>query len=235
MKSTQQSWKAKFAVLAALSPLAMAQQAGSPPAAPTTTQEQEPPGGKRVLGVLPNYRTATAADEGKTITAKQKLNIARKDTFDYPLVVLAGALAGIDQLNGDNPSFGQGVKGYAHRLGTWYADEAIGNMFSEGIFPVLFHEDPRYFRRGSGSVMHRTGYAISRVFVTTTDSGKHRFNFSEWSGNAVSVAISQSYYPDNRTAGDATEKLLEQVGTDAISQVLKEFWPDIKKKFVHKK
>jgi len=29
-------------------------------------------------------------------------------------------------------------------------------------------------------------------------------------------------------------KLGQQVGTDALSQVLKEFWPDIKRKFSHK-
>jgi hypothetical protein len=173
--------------------------------------------------------------EGGAITAKQKLTIAAKDSFDYPLVILAGALAGLDQLTDSDPSFGQGLKGYGHRLGAWYLDESIGNMMTEGIFPALLHQDPRYFRKGSGSVKGRIGYALSRVIITDKDGGGKQFAYSEWLGNATGVAISQAYHPDNRTATDATTLLLEQVGTDAISQVLKEFWPDIKRKWFTKK
>ncbi len=173
--------------------------------------------------------------QSSAITAKQKLTIASKDSFDYPLVILAGMFAGLDQLTNSDPSFGQGVKGYAHRLGAWYADESIGNMMTEGIFPSLLHQDPRYFRKGSGSIKSRTGYALSRVVITDKDGGGKQFDYSEWLGNATGVAISQAYHPDNRTAADATELLLEQVGTDALSQVLKEFWPDIKRKLFKKK
>ncbi len=209
-----------------------AQQSGG---AVTQQELENPPGGKRVLGVLPNYRTADAALEGTTLTDKQKLSIALKDSFDYPLVLLAGAFAGLDQLTDSDPSFGQGLKGYAHRLGAWYADESIGNMMTEGFFPVMLHQDPRYFRRGTGSIMGRTWYALSRVIVCHPDgSDRWQFNYSEWLGNATAVAISQTYHPDNRTALDATTFLFEQVGTDAVSQVLKEFWPDIKRKLFHK-
>jgi hypothetical protein len=203
-------------------------------AAPQTPAEETvPPGGNRVFGVLPNYRTADASQEGTVLTARQKLNIARKDSFDYPLVGLAAALAGLGQLSDQDHSFGQGVKGYGHRLVTNYADQALGNIFAEGLFPAMLHEDPRYFRRGEGTKWHRTGYALSRVIITHKDSGGNRFNYSEWLGNASAVAISNAYYPDNRTATDNATKLLTQVATDAVSQVLKEFWPDVKRKLFH--
>lgn len=210
------------------------ESATTPATSATNPLEQEPPGGKRVLGVLPNYRTADASMEGTTLTAKQKMTIAAKDSFDYPLVLLAGAFAGLDQLTNSDKSYGQGVQGYAKRLGAWYGDEAMGNIFTEGLFPVLFHQDPRYFRKGTGSVMSRTGYAVSRVMVSQKDGGGLQFNYSEWVGNAAATAIGNAYHFDNRNALDNTTKLLEQVGTDAVSQVLKEFWPDIKKKFFHK-
>jgi hypothetical protein len=109
-------------------------------------------------------------------------------------------------------------------------------MFTEGVFPSLFHQDPRYFRRGPeyGGVWKRTGYALTRVIVTDSDSGKHQFNYSEWVGNGAATAIGNIYHVDGRDASTNTYRLLEQVGTDAVSQVLKEFWPDIKKKFFHK-
>jgi hypothetical protein len=204
------------------------------PAAAADSQPVERPGANRVFGVLPNYRTAEASQEGTVLTARQKLHIASQDSFDYPTVILAGAFAGLGQWTGEQPSFGQGMKGYGHRLITNYADQSLGNMFTEGFFPVLLHEDPRYFRRGTGTIMSRTGYALSRVLVTHKDSGGKRFNYSEWLGNASTVAISNAYYPDSRTAAENANKLLTMVGTDAVSQVLKEFWPDIKRKFFHK-
>jgi hypothetical protein len=204
------------------------------PAVAANPQPVVPPGGNRVFGVLPNYRTADASQAGTVLTARQKLDIASKDSFDYPLVLLAGAFAGLGQLADQQPSFGQGFKGYAHRLVTNYADQAMGNMFTEGLFPVLLHEDPRYFRRGTGTIKSRVGYALTRVIITHKDSGGTRFNYSEWLGNASVVAISNAYYPDSRTFADNGTKLLMQVGTDAVSQVLKEFWPDIRRKMFHK-
>jgi hypothetical protein len=196
--------------------------------------ELGPPGGNRVFGVLPNYRTADASLEGTVLTARQKLTIASKDSFDYPLVLLGGAFAGLGQLTDQQPSFGQGLKGYGHRLVTNYADQALGNMFTEGVFPVLLHEDPRYFRRGGGPIIKRVGYALTRVMVTHKDSGGVRFNYSEWLGNASAVAISNAYYPGSLTFANDATKLLIEVGTDATSQVLKEFWPDIKRRWFHK-
>jgi hypothetical protein len=107
-------------------------------------------------------------------------------------------------------------------------------MFTEGLFPVLLHEDPRYFRRGSGSTASRAGYALSRALVTHKDSAGTSFNYAEWLGNASAVAISNTYYPNSYTFANDSTKLLMQVGTDAVSQVLKECWPDIKRKMFHK-
>ena len=226
----------RSAFLAFLSAAAALPQAATPPEAATPAQTtQEPPGGKRVLGVLPNYRTANSTDVYTPISVKQKFIIGSKDSFDYPLVLLAGAFAGLGQLTNQNPSFGQGAAGYGRRLGTAYCDQAMGNMMTESIYPSLLHEDPRYFRRGSGGKWQRTWYALTRVMVTRTDSGGMRFNFSEWLGNATGVAISNSYYPDNRNAKDSAGRLVVQVSTDAVSQVLKEFWPDIKQKYFRRK
>jgi hypothetical protein len=217
-------------VTAASSPQPSPETAATPAVAPDLT----PPGGNRVLGVLPNYRTADKSQEDTTISARHKLLIASKDSFDYPLVGIAAFYAAFGQASNQNPSFGQGMKGYGKRLGWGYVDQAMGNMFSEGLFPAMLKEDPRYFRRGEGPAGRRLGYAISRIFITKTDAGTNRFNYSEWMGNASAVAISNTYYPDGRSWTQNTNKLLTQCGTDALSQVLKEFWPDLKKKLTRK-
>ncbi len=205
---------------------------------PATAQPAGEAIDKRIFGVLPNYRTADGTVPFMPITTRRKFYIAAKDSFDYPVYLTAAAFAGLYQLENQNPSFGQGVKGYAKRLATSYGDQAIGNLMTEAIFPSLLHEDPRYFRIGSsgGSTWHRTKYAITRVFVVRTDKGGSTFNFSEWLGNGTAVAVSNLYYPgDTRNVSDNIQKLGIAVGTDAFSQVLKEFWPDIKRKLTKKK
>lgn len=189
---------------------------------------------KRMFGVLPNYRTTELNAPFVPITTKRKFYIAEKDTFDYPIFYLSGAFAGLYQLENQNPSFGQGMKGYAKRYVTSYADQAMGNILTEGAFPSLLHEDTRYFRKATGGTWSRVGYAASRVLVTRTDKGRWDFNYSEWLGNASAVAISNSYYPDTRHPSDNVEKLGIQIATDSFSNILKEFWPDIKRKMFHK-
>ncbi len=186
---------------------------------------------KRILGVLPNYRTAEMSAASIPLTPNQKLRIAVKDSFDYPLIFIAAAYAGLYQAEGNHPEFGQGAKGYFSRLGTSYADQVDGNMLTEGFLPVLFREDPRYFRMNQGSIKRRAWYAASRVFITRTDSGNNSFNFAEVVGNGIAAGIALSYYPDSRSGGDYVENWLTQIGTDAASQMLKEFWPDIKRKW----
>jgi len=206
--------------------------------AENASQPAAPAIDKRIFGVLPNYRTADGSAPFMPITTRHKFYIAAKDSFDYPVYLTAAAFAGFYQLENQNPSFGQGVAGYAKRLASSYGDQAIGNLMTEAIFPSLLHEDPRYFRIGSsgGSTWHRTRYALTRVFVVRTDKGGWTFNFSEWLGNGTTVALSNLYYPaDTRNVSDNVQKLGIQVGTDAFSQVLKEFWPDIKRKISKKK
>jgi hypothetical protein len=189
---------------------------------------QEAAPDKRILGVIPNYRTADGSLPFHTLTAREKFAIGLKDSFDWPVYLTSGAFACLYQLENQNPSFGQGMKGYANRYVRGFGDQAIGNMMTESVMPSLLREDPRYFRRGEGSVWRRAGRAASAIFVTRLDSGGSRFNFSELLGNASATAISNAYYPEQRTAHDAVSKLGIQLATDSFSNVLKEFWPDIK-------
>jgi hypothetical protein len=157
------------------------------------------------------------------------MRIAFKDSFDYPLMFIAAGYAGLYQMENNHPEFGQGLKGYFHRLGTSYADQVIGNMLTEGIMPIALREDPRYFRMAEGSKKKRTIYALDRIFVTKTDSGGTSFNFAEVIGNGIGAGIGLSYYPDSRNVSSYLENWFTALATDAASQVLKEFWPDVKR------
>src|ERR1017187_5633043 len=147
---------------------------------------------KRAYGVLPNNRTTEASLPFRALTAKQKLTIAAKDSFDGAVYPTAAIFSVVYQAENQNPSFGQGMKGYAQRVGAAFGDQMIGNMMTEGFAPALLHEDPRYFRLGKGSGGRRAWYAVTRIFVTPTDKNHMTFNFAEWGGNAAAVAISNA-------------------------------------------
>lgn len=196
--------------------------------------QQAQPESKRLFGIIPNYRTSPCLQNYKPLTSREKFKIATQDATDRGTVVLALAFAGESQLNNSNRAFGQGAAGYAQYFGGAYGDLVLGDYMTEAIFPVLLHQDPRYFRHGYGSVTSRLGYAIGQSFWTHNDSGKTGFNYSEILGNSAAVAVSMSYYADERDARDAGLNLASQIGVDTASNILKEFWPDILKKFGHK-
>ena len=206
----------------------------TPPSNAAGTAPVQAPEDKRIFGVLPNNRTTENSLPFHAITAKQKMTIAFKDSFDYPVYPTAALFASLYQLEDQNPSFGQGMVGYSKRFATAYGDQMIGNMMTEGILPAVLHDDPRYFRLGAGTKKGRIAYALTRILITRTDSGGQRFNTSEWGGNALTAAISNAYYPDTRNVSDNVTKLLIACGTDAFSNVLKEFWPDVKRHFTRK-
>ena len=110
----------------------------------------------RVLGVLPNYRSGEDSDPFTPLSVRRKFYIGYKDSTDYPIFFVAGALAALGQMTDQHPEFGQGMEGYGKRLGGSIADQLIGNFLTESVMPSLLREDPRYFRRGRGSlVAHR--------------------------------------------------------------------------------
>lgn len=82
--------------------------------------------------------------------------------------------------------------------------------------------------------MKRTGYAVSRVFVTRTDAGNESFNFSEVVGAGAASGISSLYYPSReRSFGNTASEWGVDMGIDCASFMVKEFWPDINRKFFH--
>lgn len=97
----------------------------------------------RVLGVLPNYRSGELSDPFTPLSTRRKFYIVYKDSTDYPIFFVAGALAGLGQMTDQHPQFGQGMEGFGKRLGGSVADNLIGNFLTESVMPTLLREDPR--------------------------------------------------------------------------------------------
>jgi hypothetical protein len=186
---------------------------------------------KRILGIIPNYRAVSANTHLPPPNFKGELWLATQDTFDYSYFILTGALAGIDMAGKSQPAFGQGAEGYGKYYWHVFVDGGIENYMTEAIVPVLTREDPRYYTMGKGGFVKRTGYAVSRLFITRTNSGKSTFNLSEIVGAGAAAGIGNTYYPAESNPWVKTyQRWGTQVGLDGVFNTLKEFWPDINRK-----
>jgi hypothetical protein len=202
----------------------------------------------RLFFALPNFLTVDKNGNIIPLTAGQKFKVVARGAFDPVQIPWYGVLSAIGQAENSEPGYGQGWGSYGKRFATYAADGTIENFFVGAIFPSVLHQDPRFFPKPQGTFISRAGYAVSRIVITRSDSGKREFNFSEVFGSAMASAISTysyhprrafkglnsmgvpQYYESDRTLGNTADVWLSQMGYDAITITLKEFWPDIRRK-----
>ena len=190
----------------------------------------------RLFYALPNFLTLENAGQLPPLTVAEKFKVVFRGSFDFVEYPWYGLLAGISQAENSEAGYGQGGAGYGKRYGTAFADGTIENFMTAAVLPSILRQDPRFFQSSNGTFLHRLGYAVSRIFVTRTDSGGEQFNYSEIFGSAIAAGISTySYHPhDDRTVPNTASVWGSQVGYDTIAIVVKEFWPDIRRKIRHK-
>jgi hypothetical protein len=218
---------------------------------PATSGKDSGTSNDRLFYTLPNFLSLENAGKVPPLTAKQKFAVVARGTFDPVQIPWWGLLSAINQADNAEPAYGQGWAAYGKRYATTAADGIIENFMTAAVFPSLLHQDPRYFQSGKGGFGRRTGYAVSRIFVTRTDSGHSQFNYSEIVGAATAAAISTYSYhprstylstptnphlfiPSDRTLRNTANVWGTQVGLDTATIVIKEFWPDVHRKLSHK-
>jgi len=202
------------------------------PIAPVEPQPglESPAVSKRLFGVIPNYRADQFRADYKPLTTREKFAIAHSDSFDWPNYFLLVGYAVQSQMASGGFSHNGGLTGFAQSYSRSVGDQIIGSYVTEAIMPSLLHEDPRFFRLGTGTVWYRARNAASRVFITRKDDGRNTFNISEVAGNAGVIALTTVYYADSRTASESFERFSMALGNDMVSNLLTEFWPDIKRR-----
>ena len=164
--------------------------------------------------------------------AREKFRLFVDQQIDPINFVGAAWDAAQAQADWDDAPFGQGANGYSKRFAAAVADNATGDFFGVFLYPAIFHQDPRYYRQGQGTVKGRILHALEHRFVAVSDSGHPMFNFSEWFGTVSSKAVGNLYHPGNpRGFGPTASRVGFSVGNDMAWDVLREFWPEIAHKF----
>jgi hypothetical protein len=167
-----------------------------------------------------------------TLKVKDKFILFLQDSVDPITFLSAGFDAGIDQAQNNDHSYGQGAAGYGKRFGANYAGEVSSEFFKVFAYPTIFSEDPRYYRMAHGSAGKRLFHALEHSVVAYNENGGQMFNASEWFGTTSAMVLSNTYHPDNRRGvARAAERVGYSVLSDMGYDVLREFWPEIARKF----
>lgn len=179
---------------------------------------------QRVLGIVPNY-FVTYDKHPVPLDSKQKYSLGFHEVLDPTSFLFAGAAAGIEQAANIFPGYGSGPAAYGKRYGASLAGETTGVMFRDSIFPSLFHQDPRYFYKGTGTKWQRFEYAMATSVICMGDNGRWQANYSGVLGSLTSGALANLYYaPSDRHGASLTfvNAGLNILGT-GFTHVLQEF------------
>ncbi|HZD31524.1 MAG TPA: hypothetical protein VE779_07665 [Candidatus Angelobacter sp.] len=224
----------------AATPSPAAATSASLPDAPSQTVEQsgvdpkkaQP---KRILGIMPNFRAVSPGATPPPPSFKQSLKIATLNSIDYSSFIFVGVTSAIAFGTNAHPALGSDPSSYWAYYWRGYVDKTDGNYWVICLLPTAFHQDQRYYAMGEGGFKKRTVYSATRIFVARKYNGKNTFNISEVLGRAIAQAISISYYPSSSTSGEKlAEKYAYALGRDALTNVFREFWPDIATHVLHR-
>lgn len=189
---------------------------------------------QRILGILPEFNTSNISN-AVPLTARQKFALAFKSATDPATFGITAFTAGLNQAEDSYREYGQGVEGFAKYWGASYADTFDGTILGNALFPALLHEDPRYFRKGTGSFGSRLLYSVLTTVRSRSDKGNWVPNFGNVFGNLAAGGISNLYYPaSDRGVGLTFQRAFVVTAEGALGALLFEFWPDVSHK-VHKK
>lgn len=198
----------------------------------TPVSKQQP---KRILGIMPNYRAVSAGAIPPPPTPKQALKIATQNSFDYSSFVFVGITSLLAEASDAHKQLGEGITGYGRYYWRGLLDKTDGNYLVIAALPTIFHQDERYYAKGEGKILNRAIYAASRILITPDYHGHNSFNASEVLGRAMAQGISTAYYPSSdRTVGALAVKFGYAMGRDALTNVFREFWPDIATHVLHR-
>jgi hypothetical protein len=202
---------------------------------------------QRIGVVVPNFN-AVLDGNNLPLTPGQKMRASFRSAIDPYQVGLALFTSAIgqaqnshsssDPIPGTNPvqymkeGYQQGWGAYGKRFGAAFTDQFNGTILGNGVFPVLLHQDARYFRMGTGPVKKRFLYAMSTTIRCKGDNGKWQPNFSNLLGNMAAGGISNLYYPkDDRGLGLTIEQGFLVTAEGAFGALLIEFAPDVIRHF----
>lgn len=178
---------------------------------------------QRIAGIIPNFYSSYNWN-APPMLAKQKFQLSIRSIIDPVSLLSVAGIAGAEQYQNVFPAYGGGIEGYGKRYGAALANHVSGTLLGRAVYPSIFHQDPRYFYKGKGSIKSRALHAISAAVIARNDDGRWEPNYSRVLGHFSAAAISNFYYPDSdRGVSLVVLNGLAGIGGDAVANLVREF------------
>ena len=163
------------------------------------------------------------------LTGSDKLRFSLKNSFTGFAAMGWFGSSAYEQLTNGAPNTGVDRGAFGERLGMAVIRDTSEGILSDGAIAPLMHEDPRYYRMGSGhNFFVRVAYATTRPLVTRTDDGRRTPNVALMAGNLGGTSLINLYYPQtDRGTAQTFEIFGGSMGGEAVSDFLREFWGDL--------
>lgn len=231
--------------LFAVDPAPLLSLAGSPPQAPTPRMMQikalmKPEQMKALIKTQVNRvidgKAYPALGEWQPLTTRQKFDVFLHSTYSPSTFLNAGIDIAADRVKGrHDPEYETGMMGWGQHYGIALATSETNVFFERFLFPALLKQDPRYYRNPSLPFFKRALYSMSRVIITRTDNGSETINASRILGGAATRALSDLYVPgQSQGMRPISNTVTFDLARDAGMNLLREFWPDFRRKFLHR-
>jgi hypothetical protein len=180
---------------------------------------------RRVLLLFPGFETVQDPTiPVAPLQTKQKFEMAYRKTIDPSILIESAGFAGYSQGVSYGPQYGSGWGAYGQRFGYYTMSLAATNFFSDGLLPALLHDDPRFFRKGSGPIASRVWWALRSEAVSFNDKGQETVNVPGMLGFAMSTALSNAITPSQQiTFGGTMERYGIKEGVSFGLNILREF------------
>jgi hypothetical protein len=137
--------------------------------------------------------------------------------------------AALDQVRVWPKQWGSDGNGFEKRLASRYGRYAIGVGFEETV-KAIHYEDTRYRRLGQGSVVRRVEYAVVSTAVARRKDGSRTPAWSLAANAYGSSGVAILWMPRQyRTAASVAEWGSSSMGAFALSNLAREYWPDLKR------
>jgi hypothetical protein len=205
------------------------------PATQTSADQLHAEEKQRLLGVMATFNMTNNKD-ALPLSPKQKFQLFFKGVTDPWTIGLNAFTAGIGQAENSPPEWKGGMEGYAKRFGAGYADTFDGNLWGNAILTSWWHEDPRYYRKGSGNVWGRAGWAAASSFWCKRDNGSWGPNYANVIGNLIGGSIANLYYPPSQQGVTPTlEHSASVTYYGILGAEVVEFVPDIENHYRNKR
>jgi hypothetical protein len=178
---------------------------------------------------------AATAQVVEPLGLRGKLNLHARSVGSPTSLLESAAYAGILQGLDSPREWGHGGGAYGKRLASALGGSAIHGTLAFGLDAAL-HQDPRYFRSHGTGFLPRAAHAFRGTILTRTDSGGETLSTWRLGSDFGAAFLSNQWYPDR--VNTVRLGLLQgslHLGFDFVSNLGSEFWPDIRRKVLHRR